>query len=121
MLIDDMTNSSGTTETSKPGCDKPVAIVTASRSARRGLHAADGGTSSHFLRSSPAVKLVKPGTMGAQENCTGAALGQLTGSADYHYCDIATTDASQHPSSAVGEMWPPKLPAKTIRTGHPIV
>jgi hypothetical protein len=58
VLIDDMTNSSGTTETSKPGCDKPVAIVTASRSARRGLHAADGGTRSHFLRSSPAVKLV---------------------------------------------------------------
>ena len=41
-----------------PGCGKPLAVVTVSRSARRGLHAADGGTSSHFLPIVPAVKLV---------------------------------------------------------------
>jgi hypothetical protein len=51
----------------------------------------------------------------------GPALSELTGSADYQYCDIGATDASQHPSSPVGEMWRPKLPARTIRTGHPTV
>jgi hypothetical protein len=48
VLIDDMTSSPGLTEKSKARLREPLAVVTASRSARPGLHAANAGTSSHL-------------------------------------------------------------------------
>ena len=54
-----------------PGCGKPLAVVTVSRSARRGLHASDGGTSSHFLPIVPRKARQCQG-LRVQEKCTQA-------------------------------------------------
>jgi hypothetical protein len=66
VLIDDMTNSLWKVWNIRRLRETPGGGH-ASRSARRGLHAADSGTSSHFLRSSPGVRLVKAQAAGRRK------------------------------------------------------
>src|SRR5512133_2432157 len=52
------------------------------------------------------------GTAGCGKTADRAASNWLTRSADDQCCDTGAADASPAPSSAVGEMWPPKLPSQ---------
>jgi hypothetical protein len=73
VLIDDMTNSLCNEWKIETRLRETPGGADGVQSARRGLHDADGGPISHFLPSSPPIKLVKAEGRGRRPACSHAA------------------------------------------------